>query len=1107
MVLMSAKYTPPASLIEKAAAAVAQFGDTASKKLRSGIGQEEDQLRSPLEILLKNMADALGVDLVPIGEASLSSLGVRPDYAIEVAGAQVGYLELKAPGRGVPGVWTPNKHEREQWAKLKLLPNVMYTDGSLWAVYRDGEMVGSVARLEGNLKRAGKKLKPADGEFIRVLSDFLLWAPTPPRTIKQLVKAVANLCRLLRSEVLDAIGREKNGKDSEKIFTELADDWGKLLFPGLSGEKFADAYAQTVTFALLLARVEGIDFEGRHLSSIARQLGKKHSLMGKALSVLTADTVESSVVVRTLIRVIGVVNWDDVSDGSADSYLHLYEHFLEIYDPELRKDSGSYYTPNEVVSFMVRFTEEILRDRLSKPRGFANEDVTIVDPAMGTGTFLLNIIDAVAQAIITEEGPGAVAPQLRSLFGRLIGFEMQTGPYAVAELRVHQALKAQYQAKIPEKEVRFYVADTLDDPYVEQADVMSGYGPIARSRNEANKVKREAPVMVVIGNPPYSDRAKSAGGWIDPPGKKDKNKRVPLDDFRSHDLGKHAFNLASMYVYFWRWATWKVFDAHPEQPSGIVTFVTPSSYIAGAGFAQMREYLRRSADEGWIIDLSPEQHQPDVSTRIFPKVQQNLCIGIFVRYGPADSDTPARIHHLAVTGHRNEKFARLTSVTLDDPDWVDCGIGWRDALTPAASDQWQSYPALGDLLPWALTGMTSNRNWVQAPDQATLIRRWSRLIDATLEEKSVLMKETGDRTLHSLPGALPGGENSELPLAAEYRKNPRIEPVALRSFDRQKVILDPRVVDRARPILWGIRGERQIYATEQHAHPITAGPALVFASLVPNVHHFNGRGGRVLPLYRDASGLMPNVAPELLKAIGDRLGKLVTADELMAYIAGITSHPAYTARFIEELKNPGVRVPLTADLELWNETIRVGREVLWLHTYGERNADPAEGRPIGPPRTTPSERPKVMVTIPDTVEAMPEEISYDSATRTLHVGAGQISPVSPQVWEYEVSGWKVVRRWFGYRRKNPGGKKTSPLDDINFDHWTAQYTTELLDLLNVLSRCVALEPKQAELLERICDGPLITVTDLEQMKVLPVPASARKTPTTDTDTIESSVLF
>lgn len=425
----------PRPLTEKVAAAVSRFGAVVQPKLRDGAGGPEDQLRAPLERLLGELAEALGVELVLVGEASLSTLGVRPDYAANVSGSRVGYVEVKAPGRGVPTIWTPNAHERRQWEQMSLLPNVLYTDGNRWAVFRSGELVGRVARLSGDLRHAGLRLVPEDDGFIQVLAEFLLWKPDPPLTVPQLVQSAANLCRVLRGEVADTLERERSGQERVAIFTGLAEDWRKLLFPDLSDAEFADAYAQTVTFALLLARVDGIIFDDRPLSEMARQLGKKHSLMGKALSVLTEDTVEGrSIVIPTMLRVFGVVDWDRLNRGSKDTYLHLYEHFLEVYDQSLRKQSGSYYTPNQVVTAMVRLVEEILRTRMGINRGFAAEDVVIVDPAMGTGTFLLSVIDAVARTVAEEEGEPAVPPQIRSLFARLVGFEKQAGPFAVAEL-------------------------------------------------------------------------------------------------------------------------------------------------------------------------------------------------------------------------------------------------------------------------------------------------------------------------------------------------------------------------------------------------------------------------------------------------------------------------------------------------------------------------------------------------------------------------------------------------------------------------------------------------------------------------------------------------
>jgi hypothetical protein len=302
------------------------------------------------------------------------------------------------------------------------------------------------------------------------------------------------------------------------------------------------------------------------------------------------------------------------------------------------------------------------------------------------------------------------------------------------------------------------------------------------------------------------------------------------------------------------------------------------------------------------------------------------------------------------------------------------------------------------------------------------------------------------------------------------------------------------VIDRARPPLWQVHGPSQIFAVEQHAHPLGNGPGLVFAAFAPDMDYFNGRGGRVLPLYRDRAAGPANLAPGLMRLLSQRLGLSVTVPEVLAYIAAVTAHSGYTVRFAEDLRTPGVRVPLTADPELWAQAVHLGKRVIWLHTYGERFADPAEGRPAGPPRPDLDHRVKVQAAIPGTVEEMPDDISYDAETATLHVGAGRISPVRPEVWAYEISGMKVVKKWFGYRKKNPAGRKSSPLDDIHTEEWPAEFTTELLQLLNVLTLCVELEPDQADVLERICNGPLVTVADLEQANVLPVPSGTRKPP-------------
>ncbi|MGK3203724.1 type ISP restriction/modification enzyme [Amycolatopsis sp. MEPSY49] len=1073
---------------------IAEFGREVTSKLRTGHGSKEDHLRGPFERMLAAIAGSLGLKITMIGETRLPELSIRPDYAIDVAGARAGYVELKKPGHGVPDTWTrASKHDLEQWEKFKRLPNVLYSDGEQFARFNFGKLQGVVAKLEPGLDRAGSKFHAVGTDFARVLTDFLLWEPERPRTLDELVRLIANLCGLLRDDVVAEIVREESGKSKAQTFRSLAEDWRRVLFPNLTGMEFADQYAQTITFALLLARVEGVSFPGRSIGEIARLLGKKHSLMGRALTVLTDQPEEEqSVALTTMVRVLSVVDWAEFPD---DTYAMLYERFLTEYDPALRRKSGIYYTPASLVSFITGFVDDILRSRLGRSLGFADPDVIVVDPAMGTGSFLAEVVDKVAVTVAEEEGSGAVPASLRELSKRLIGFENQAAPYAVAELRIHSLLKKRHRADIPASERRF-LTDTLDDPDIQHLPLGRMYEAIERSRKGANRVKREEPVMVVIGNPPFVDKVKGSSPWIEDPSST--GAAPSIHAFKKPGNGRLEYVLWNKYIYFWRWATWKAFDAHPADPAGVVALVCSASFATGAGFAGMREYLRRTADEGWFIDLTPEGHQPPMSTRFFKPNQQPICVAVFIRRGTPNPAVPAVIHRVEVSGSVAEKEVGLSNLQVDG-GWETCVSGWSAPFRSVGDGRWDSMPSLPELMPWQSPGVKPNRTWVYAPDRNSLNERWRTIVRASPDEKSALFCESRDANLRRVNPPLPGCVASSTPFLEERGDPPQMIRVGFRSFDRQWVVPDSRLLATPRPALWAVVGDRQIFVVEQHLHDIGTGPGLVFSGLIPDMHHFAGRGGRVAPLYRDSAGHDPNLSPGLRQLLSDRLGLEVTSDDFVAYLAAVVAHPAFTTRFAVNLRTPGIRVPLTCHPKLWTEAVRLGREVVWLHTYGERFADASAGRRPGPPKM-PADRPAVRAGIPDTEESMPDGITYDEKTRTLHVGDGRISPVSPAVWSYQVAGMSVVKHWFGYRKKNPSGNRKSQLDDLVATTWTPAMTTELLELLNVLELCVALEPRQAALLDEIMAGRLLTVDDLTAANVLPVRPAAKAAPKAGTET-------
>jgi hypothetical protein len=287
--------------------------------------------------------------------------------------------------------------------------------------------------------------------------------------------------------------------------------------------------------------------------------------------------------------------------------------------------------------------------------------------------------------------------------------------------------------------------------------------------------------------------------------------------------------------------------------------------------------------------------------------------------------------------------------------------------------------------------------------------------------------------------------------------------------------------------LWTEYSIKQVFMTCLEAHSPENGPAVTFTSLIPDNDHYKGSfGGRVFALWCNSPATRPNIKPALLGYLANVYARPVKAEDVMAYLAAVMAHPAFTARFKSDLVRPGLRVPLTANAELFGEAVALGSEVIWLHCYGERFADPGADRPKRAPRLPKDSAPSIPKAgaIPSAPEPLPDTMEYDPATRRLKVGSGFVENVTLEMWAYEVSGKQVLWHWFSYRRRDRtrpliGNKRPpSPLDAIRPDHWLPEYTSDLLDLLHVLGRLIALEPKQANLLTRICNNPQLTADEL-----------------------------
>ena len=1048
---------------------------------------------------------------------------MRPDYAIMVDGVLTGYVELKAPGKNIdPASFTKKSHEYKQWQRLRNLPNLLYTNGTEWRLYRYGEPVLTstgydAVHMHGSFSGHGTLSAP--DALATFFLNFLRWVPAPIKSADQLVETLAPLAALLREEMLLGLAVQektykaeqakarKKGEEDEVLPPQLVGlrkDWRDTLAPSTSNEEFADSFAQTVVFSLVVALSEGHKLSLKTFSTIAVELRSKHGLLGNALSLLTDHLDEKSSLYNALaviIRVMDAASWADISGGKSDVYLHLYEHFLKVYNPEQRKKTGSYYTPVEVVDQMVRLVDDALRTYLGKEHGLASEGVSVIDPAMGTGTYPLSVMHKVAK---TESlAPAARTRALNRLAKNLYGFELQSGPFSVAELRLNQTLKelGAEVAEVPEDGLNLYVTDTLGDPYAKQKP-LNGHTLrlLSQLSNKATRVKREVPIQVCIGNPPYKDKAEGMGGWVESGFRSPDVASPILDDFRAQGMGKYEYVLKNLYVYFWRWAFWKVFEdsfhaleGQPDsaQHAGVVCFITADGYLHGPGFAGMREYIRRSSSRGWIINVTPEGLRPPAKNAVFA-IETPVSIALFLREENTDEETPADIRYIALHGTFEEKMQALANLELDGEEFMPVRSGWGNKFAPDSGKDWNSYLYMDDLYSVSSSGIDPSRKWVVAPSQRILEERWSELTEGNdLKIRANRFKETPTAGIAKGKTPLLGNDTfqgSKESLNDQIAREviptvPNIVPIGYRSFDRQYILADARLLDRPRPKLWPYRIQNQIFIVEQYARNPKNGPGLYFSSLIPDKNAFKGsHGGRCYPVFTTDGE--PNLRTSVAQLLCERFGNDAPGN-LVYYLAALTGHPEYVRTFSKPLETSHMRAPLTADPELWERAVQLGKQVVWLHTYGERG-EPLPGMkylhqlPEGADytlpnptvdmgKTMPEEKPSFS---PDPVDSLSEE-ENNPVMGTVSFGQARCENMEKRVFDYTIGGNQVLGLWAKYRLKKPEEVSSSPLDGIVQREWPEAWSEEYERLLYTLTHLVHLEPTQEKLLDEVLAGEQI----------------------------------
>lgn len=919
------------------------------------------------------------------------------------------------------------------------------------------------------------------------------------RSAKALSARMAEVAQDVRDEVNALYEVETDGGPIRSLFADVRNQ----LLGNLTPEQFADVYAQTMVYGLLTARIAdpetfkaersvlALKFDNAFLDAIYSRFRDDSD------GIIDVDELGLNQLAEQLAATdVDELLADFGSDNQRDDpVVYFYEEFLADYDPDQRRDLGAFYTPLPVVRYIVKTVDDALKS-FGLPLGVADsttwadyvaahpdiqipklavpEDavVSMFDPANGTGTFL---VEWLRQAKRNDPTGGEAAA-----LAHASAVEISLASYAVSHLKVSLDISEELreQSRLP-----IYLGDTLGP---KRAHVLGDEvaDPISIEGSHADTVKYDRNHNVLIGNPPY-DRVESAGtGGIITALAEGQSRSLfddIFDDARKHVIFSAHASLYNLYVYFWRWAIWKVFEENTGP--AVVSMITASSWLDGPGFLGLRRLAREVADEITVVDLHGDGLGARRDENVFD-IQSPVAIVTLVRNGNGDRTTPAPVRYASLFGKtREQKLAALSDMAAGRTTLATepASAGWHDPLVPVSGGaDWAAFPKLIDLFPWQQPGSMISRTWPVAPDRGTLKRRWRAFV-ATNVPDDRLLYFAPSKTGRTITTRIPGMERL-IDLGAGAAHEPIVR-FGVRSFDRQWTFMDPRLAKTESPSLWASLSADQVFLTTMTTTELGHGPAATLTTAVPDKHFFSGRGGKdIIPLYRDTART-PNADPNLLKAIteahlaADPAAKEVTVERLFAYAFGVLAGADYRERFAEGLETPGPRVPITADPTVFDRMVAHGTRLIGLQTFGERfdrSPLPTSGIEWAPaPTRLPDGRPDVV---------------FDRASETLRIADGLLTGVTADVWDFSVSGMAVVAKWLEKRMVAPAGRarsSTSPLDHMRPNAWVSEWSTELVEIVAAINETLALQPAGIALLDQIVAGPLLSVADL------PEPPAAR----------------
>ncbi len=1009
----------------------------------TGIYQQGNATEHSYRPALKKLIESLNNNLQALNEPKRIACGA-PDFVINQGMVEIGHLEAKDIGTSLKKIENTPQIKRY----LQALGNLIITDHLEFRWYVSGELRLSASVATLNQK---KQIKPDSQGILQVeqlFCQFFLSKVIQITTPRELAKKMAALAQLIR----DAIGQALKDQDCGGMLRQQLQSFQRVLISDLNEAQFADMYAQTICYGLFAARCNTDQISSFSRETAGFRLPKTNPFLRGIFHQIAGTELDERITwaVDTLATILQQTDMDGILSSfgkrtrKQDPVVHFYETFLAEYDSKMRESRGVYYTPEPVVSYMVRSVDYILKNKFQIPKGLADakkitiknpnnsqetqevHQVLILDPAVGTGTFLHSVIDHIYDSFRQQKGMWSSYVS-KHLLPRLFGFELLMAPYTVAHMKLGLQLQELGYDFSADERLGIYLTNTLQEAFqIPPAD-----GFLNRIRDEAaaaKDVKQEMPVMVILGNPPYSYQSMNTDPWI-------VNLVKDYYQLDGKPLGeRNPKGLLDDYVKFIRFAQYRV----AETGYGVVALITNHGYLDNPTFRGMRQNLMQTFDDIYVLDLHGNSKKkevcPDGSTdqNVFD-IQQGVAIAFFIKYQDSQQDL-AKVYHADLWGVREVKenkelvggkYYWLDENDISSTEWEiikpEASFyllkNQNTALFPEYEKGWK----IVDIMCVNSTGVKTHRDhFVFDYDYHSLYERIKdfrnlNLSNEDISEKYQLQYKSDwniDRKRKSL--------------SANFEWEKCFTQCLYRPFDIKNYFHNSDLVDRSRDEVMQhmILGENLSMVMHRQILGNNYKHWLCSSCTVDHNLLDTAKGAVVFPLYlyptntptlfdteatNSPNGRRPNLAPEFINELSAKLDlefisdgkgdkkKTFGPEDIFNYIYAVFHSTQYRQRYAEFLKIDFPRVPLTSNQELFWELVKKGDRLVHLHLMK------ATGKEIS--------------SYPVAGSNLVEQVKYDENKQQISINSDQyFAGIPPQIWNFYIGGYQVCQKWLKDRK-------------------------------------------------------------------------------------------